>query len=71
MNSIDMHIAFQGIMLVYDITQEKTFENISKWLRNIEEVGEIKLMWVGIVVKHLPLTNVVLGSIASSGTVSE
>ena len=28
----------QGIMLVYDITQEKTFDNISKWLRNIEEV---------------------------------
>lgn len=26
-----------GIMLVYDITQEKTFDNISKWLRNIEE----------------------------------
>lgn len=25
-------------MLVYDITQEKTFDNISKWLRNIEEV---------------------------------
>lgn len=24
-------------MLVYDITQEKTFDNISKWLRNIEE----------------------------------
>lgn len=28
----------QGIMLVYDITQEKTFDNISKWVRNIEEV---------------------------------
>ena len=27
----------QGIMLVYDITQDKSFENISKWLRNIEE----------------------------------
>jgi Ras-related protein Rab-10 len=24
-------------MLVYDITQDKSFENISKWLRNIEE----------------------------------
>ena len=29
---------FQGIMLVYDITQEETFDSISKWLRNIEEV---------------------------------
>merc|ERR1712062_400190 len=26
-----------GIMLVYDITSLKTFENISKWLRNIDE----------------------------------
>ncbi|XP_015587704.1 ras-related protein Rab-10 [Cephus cinctus] len=26
-----------GIMLVYDITNEKTFENIAKWLRNIDE----------------------------------
>ena len=34
-----IHISIgQGIMLVYDITQEKTFDNISKWLRNIEEV---------------------------------
>ena len=27
-----------GIMLVYDITNAKSFENISKWLRNIDEV---------------------------------
>lgn len=27
-----------GIMLVYDITSMKTFENIAKWLRNIDEV---------------------------------
>uniref|UniRef100_UPI00358F2705 ras-related protein Rab-10 n=1 Tax=Myxine glutinosa TaxID=7769 RepID=UPI00358F2705 len=26
-----------GIMLVYDITNSKSFENISKWLRNIDE----------------------------------
>ncbi|XP_032810494.1 ras-related protein Rab-10 [Petromyzon marinus] len=26
-----------GIMLVYDITNAKSFENISKWLRNIDE----------------------------------
>jgi Ras-related protein Rab-10 len=26
-----------GIMLVYDITSGKSFDNISKWLRNIEE----------------------------------
>lgn len=28
-----------GIMLVYDITNEKTFDDIVKWLRNIDEVG--------------------------------
>lgn len=27
-----------GIMLVYDITNQKTFDNISKWLSNIDEV---------------------------------
>lgn len=26
-----------GIMLVYDITNEKSFENIKNWIRNIEE----------------------------------
>ena len=30
-------------MLVYDITQEKTFDNISKWLRNIEEVIRMEI----------------------------
>ena len=28
----------QGILLVYDITQEQTFSNVTKWLKNIEEV---------------------------------
>ena len=26
-----------GIMMVYDVTKEKTFHNISKWMRKIEE----------------------------------
>lgn len=26
-----------GIMLVYDITHPKSFDNIAKWLRNIDE----------------------------------
>ena len=34
-------VLFQGIMLVYDITNEKSFENIKTWIRNIEEVGEL------------------------------
>ncbi|EDL10785.1 RAB8A, member RAS oncogene family, isoform CRA_b [Mus musculus] len=28
-----------GIMLVYDITNEKSFDNIRNWIRNIEEEG--------------------------------
>ena len=30
-------ILFLGIMLVYDITNSKSFDNIAKWLRNIQE----------------------------------
>ena len=26
-----------GIMLVYDVTNSKSFDNIAKWLRNIQE----------------------------------
>jgi len=37
-HTLTVIFVIQGIMLVYDITQEKTFDNISKWLRNIEEV---------------------------------
>ncbi|KAF3850150.1 hypothetical protein F7725_019869 [Dissostichus mawsoni] len=33
-----------GIMLVYDITNAKSFENISKWLRNIDEDVERMLL---------------------------
>lgn len=33
-----VYLCPQGIMLVYDITQEQTFSNVSKWMRNIEEV---------------------------------
>ena len=27
-------------MLVYDITSEKSFDNIKNWIRNIEEVSD-------------------------------
>lgn len=30
-------------MLVYDITNTKSFESISKWLRNIDEVSRSSL----------------------------
>ena len=37
-------------MLVYDITNEKSFENIRTWIRNIEEVssGCIGYSWTDI-----------------------
>lgn len=31
-----------GIMLVYDVTDQKSFDSIGKWLRNIDEVGNLK-----------------------------
>ncbi|XP_064403077.1 ras-related protein Rab-13-like [Halichondria panicea] len=39
----------QGILLVYDITQDATFGNVTKWLRNIEEnaVDDVKVTLVG------------------------
>ncbi len=28
-----------GIMLVYDVTNEISFQNINRWMRNIQEVN--------------------------------
>lgn len=38
-----------GILLVYDITNEKSFENIKNWIRNIEEhaSGDVEKMILG------------------------
>lgn len=33
-------------MLVYDITSEKSFDNIKNWIRNIEEVKLRKIVFV-------------------------
>ena len=33
------HSYFQGFMVVYDVTNEKSFDNIRKWVREIEEVS--------------------------------
>lgn len=32
-------------MLVYDITNEKSFDNIKNWIRNIEEVTTVQLQY--------------------------
>lgn len=38
-----------GIMLVYDVTNEKSFENIKNWVRNIEEhaASDVEKMILG------------------------
>ena len=45
-------------MLVYDITNEKSFDNIRNWIRNIEEVGLIlsfkcSISFIGFSFVHL------------------
>lgn len=35
-------------MLVYDITNEKSFENIKNWIRNIEEVSQRSVVAPGL-----------------------
>ena len=30
--------SLKGIMLVFDITDQKSFDNVSKWVKNIEKV---------------------------------
>jgi len=35
-------------MLVYDITNEKSFENIRTWIRNIEEVSIDTLTYLAV-----------------------
>lgn len=35
----------QGIILVYDITDEKSFENIQNWMKSIKEVRTVPERW--------------------------
>ena len=37
-------LSCQGIMLVYNVTDEKSFEDIKMWMRDIEKVSR---MWTG------------------------
>lgn len=45
--SVTAHFLFpfllQGIILVYDITRQETYNNIRKWLRYVDEVGVASL----------------------------
>lgn len=47
----------QGIILVYDITRQETFNNIRKWLRYVDEVsvqaaGSIFLIFLMLLVTN-------------------
>ena len=56
-----------GILLVYDITNPKSFDNISKWLRNINEHAseDVERMLIGkpvVVVSVVPIESTYLGN---------
>lgn len=40
-----------GIMLVYDITNAKSFDNIARWLRNIDEVNNLGVL-IHFLIQH-------------------
>ena len=42
-NTSDHFFFLQGIILVYDITRQETFNNIRKWLRYVDEVSAGRL----------------------------
>jgi len=54
-----------GIMLVYDITNEKTFENIVKWLRNIDEVSAQSIVCsYHVSLYHIIITYIIIINVA-------
>jgi len=54
-----------GIMLVYDITNEKTFENIVKWLRNIDEVSAQSIVYsYHVSLYHIIITYIIIINVA-------
>ena len=55
-----------GIMLVYDVTHTQTFDNVTKWLRNIVENAnkDVEKIIVGNKVQsNMVLTNTLLTKI--------
>lgn len=46
--SLLLFLPWQGIILVYDITDEKSFENIQNWMKSIKEVRLFFLEKTGI-----------------------
>lgn len=45
-------VLFQGIFLVYDITNEKSFQNTEKWYKYIREVSGHNYEWM-IYILHI------------------
>lgn len=55
-------VASQGIMLVYDISNEKSFENIKNWIRNIEEVRAVGAVLHEMMCDRKPLSVILKAS---------
>lgn len=36
-----------GILLVYDVTDRKTFDNLTKWIHNLKKVLHNYMIWMG------------------------
>ena len=37
----------QGIFLVYDISSERSYQHIMKWVSDVDEVGHAASLWLG------------------------
>ena len=46
-------------MLVYDITEEQSFANVTKWLRNIEEVSVILTIYIIILLLFFKVLKII------------
>lgn len=40
---VHIYCVLQGIILVYDITDEKSFNNIKNWIQSVKEVHAIHI----------------------------
>ena len=63
-------------MLVYDVTNEKSFDNIRNWIRNIEEVSPVRSLnclpkmndkfFIGYCKKIITIVNLIIHGIENT-----